>query len=188
MDEPTPTNAIERRGTRIILGSLVGCVVGLNYCCRMEAISGSAYHAVSGFIVSQPFLLAFWTAFASRRFYERFLWGFAVCTLVTAALELGALARNSFQLGIYISIDLVLFFATTAVLLVVRRLFRLRLTRSGEAAAVSDYQPSQFGIKHLLILTGITAVVCGTFRTLATVAPSFEPIPIGTIAEIVFRA
>ncbi len=149
--------------------------------------------AFLGFIFSQPLLLAFWTAFAPQRFYHRLLWGLLLCAIVAFSVEAVALLqpqtynRNRFGLGFFLSIDLILFFVATAFLLLTTRLFGWRLIRADTESAVSDYRANQFGIKHLLILTTITALVCGLFRTLAGFDSNFSPQPVAEVAGIVFQ-
>jgi GNAT superfamily N-acetyltransferase len=155
-----------------------------------------------GFIFSQPLLLAFWTAFAPQRFYHRLLWGLLLCAVLAFSVEAGALLLpqphnwSHFGLGFFLrfvgvgfflSIDMILFFMATAFLLLARRLFGWRLVRSDAKSADSDYRTNQFGIKHLLILTTITALVCGLFRTLAGFDSEFAAHPVAEVAGIVFQ-
>ena len=137
-------------------------------------------------------LLAFWTAFAPQRFYHRALWGLLLCACLGFAVELGALLQSdihqhgySSQVGFFLSIDLILFFLATPLLLLVRRFSRWGLMRRGEEQRFSHYQANQFGIKHLLILTAITALVCSLFSTLAKTDSSLSVQPIGMVAAIV---
>ena len=121
-----------------------------------------------GVLGSQPILFAIWAAFAPQRFYHRFFWSLLLCTLVSFAEELGTLRHSGVRLGFTMVSELTLFMVATGILLLVRRLTRWQMKQSIESNLATDYQAYQFGIKHLIILTTIVAVVLGLFRTLLT--------------------
>jgi hypothetical protein len=123
--------------------------------------------------MSQPVLLAFWIAFASQPFRQRFLWAFLLCILVPSIEELGPLLDVRYtdvrhtDAGSLMMWFFGLFVAVAALLLVTRRLSRWQIRRSIIEDARSDYQRSQFGIKHLIVFITITALACGVIRSLA---------------------
>lgn len=127
-----------------------------------------------GVLASQPILFAIWAAFAPQRFYHRFLWSLLLCALVSYAAELGALRNTSHGLGGLLVLDIALFIAATIILLLFRRYSRWQIKQPNREDAPSIYQANQFGIKHLLILTTITALVCGLYRTLYIIAPDLK--------------
>jgi hypothetical protein len=153
------------------------------------------YAFMLGFLVSQPMLLSFWTAFAPQRLYHRLLWGLALCVSVALAAELGHRIDPGFApirqtlppMGFLLSIDLVLLLLATPLLLLLRRLSRWKLSHSASGPSPSRYQAHQFGLKHLFILTTITALVCGSFRTLAVFDPTLAPPPVAEVSSIVFQ-
>jgi hypothetical protein len=126
---------------------------------------------VQGVLFSQPFLLAFWTVFSSQPFRQRFLWAFLLCILVPFTEELGPLLDLRYtdvrhtDAGFLMMQFVGLFVMAAAFLLVIRRLSRWQIRRSIIEDARSDYQPSQFGIKHLIVFITITALACGLIRS-----------------------
>lgn len=150
-----------------------------------------------GFLFSQPLLFAFWAAFAPQRLHTRFLWGLLLCVVVACVAEAGAWITahryNSFsfgaytRLGFYLSMDLILFLVAVVLLLCVKRVSRCQLVKTGATSAPVSYRAHQFGIGHLLVLTTITAVVCGTYRSLTQADSSISVRPIGEVVEITFQ-
>lgn len=149
-----------------------------------------------GFLLSQPLLCAFWTAFAPQRFYHRLLWGLLLCASVAFSAEAGNLllgARTDsfraacFARGFFLSMDMILFLLATPLLLLTRRLSGWKLARPTAEPVASDYQPHQFGVKHLLILTAIAALVCGLFRTVSVIDPTVSVQPIAEVAQAVLQ-
>ncbi len=137
-----------------------------------------------GAILSQPVLFAIWASFAHSRFYHRFLWSLLLCTLVSFSEDLGSLLRgNHRDLGMLMVIDTTLFLTATIVLSVFRHFSRWQIKQPGGEDAPSAYEGYHFGIKHLLILTTITALACGLFRTLYNINPNLRLPP--SIAEFV---
>jgi hypothetical protein len=122
--------------------------------------------AMLGLLLSPPLLFAFWAAFAPQRFSIRFLWSFFGSILVAFAAELQCSLHTSLDLALLI-IELIFFTTATLILLVVRRLSRWQIIHSSTEYATSDYRASQFGIKHLIILTTLVGLAFGLFRTLA---------------------
>jgi hypothetical protein len=125
-----------------------------------------AAYAAIGFLITQPVLFAFWAAFAPHRFYQRFLWAFLTCSSVAFIEELGAVRHNQSGLGETMALQLAFFILFTAILLLVRRYVGWRFEGSQPAAFAGDYQAYQFGIKHLILLTIITGVICAMIRSL----------------------
>jgi hypothetical protein len=185
----------------ITLGLLVVAHVEFGVFLSPAGIYGnSTYHfllaPVLGFLFSQPLLCAFWTAFAPQPFYHRVLCGLPICALLAFAVELGNLMtggrvfsyHESFcQPGFFLSMYLLLYLTATLLLLLARQLFRWRLTRPAAEPVSYQYRESQFGVKHLLILTAVTALVCGLFRSLTVIDPSVYPHPSREVAALVFE-
>jgi hypothetical protein len=207
MSESSLPNENPKRGCPlsrcwVILGLLVFVHAGLAVFLGPTGTNADRYGPISanlvfGFLLSQPLLLAFWTAFASRRFQHRILWGLLLCALLALAVEAqglfakdrSAMGDGEFgQRGFFLSMDLILFSVATPFLLLARRLSRWRLVQPAAEPAPSNYQAYQFGIKHLLALTGIAALVFGLFRNLTLVDPeaSFQPIArvVGIVSDI----
>ncbi len=125
-----------------------------------------------GVLVSQPILFSIWASFAHQRFYRRFLCSLLLCTLVSFAEELGILFHGNHDgLGVLMMYDMTLFLAATSVLSVFRHFSRWQIMQPNSEDAPSAYGAYHFGIKHLLILTTITAFGCGLFRTLYLINP-----------------
>jgi hypothetical protein len=208
MSESSSPNEVPRRRCApsnrwIILGLLVFLHAGSAVLLGPTGTSADRFGPISanlafGFLLAQPLVLAFWTAFAPQRFQDRILWGLLLCALLALAVEArglfaedrSAIGDGEFgQRGFFLSMDLILFSVATSVLLLVRRLSGWRLAQLAADPAPSQYQAYQFGIKHLLALTGIAALVFGLFRNLALVDPeaSFQPIArvAGLILDIV---
>jgi hypothetical protein len=81
--------------------------------------------------------------------------------------------------GVLMLLDLALFAVATIILSFFRRFFPWQIMQPIEVDAPSAYQKYHFGIKHLLILTTLTALFCGLFRTLSIIAADqslFPPI------------
>ena len=131
-----------------------------------------------GVLFSQPLLFAIWATLAHQRFYSRFLWSLLLCTLVSFGEELVALRDADHRdTGTLMLLDFTLFLTVTIILSVVRRFSRWQIKQPDTTDAASVYQTYHFGIKHLLILTTITALGCGLFRTLYTMSPKMTFFP-----------
>jgi hypothetical protein len=140
----------------------------------METYRVYVFFIMLGFILSQPILLAMWAALAPQRFYHRFLWSLLLCILIAFAVALGTFIFETQELFFITMIDLALFIVAMLILLLVRRLSRWHIIHSYMAHVPSDYQPNQFGIKHLIILITITALACSFFRTFMMISPQLE--------------
>ena len=160
----------------IVLGLLVvaQAVVGVYlYRKPYSEIGELGESLVQGVLMSQPVLLAFWTAFASQPFRQRFLWAFLLGVLVAFTEELGPLLDVRYtdvrhtDAGFLMMGFFGLFVMAATFLLVIRRLSRWQIRRSIIEDARSDYQSSQFGVKHLIAFITITALACGVIRSLA---------------------
>jgi hypothetical protein len=185
----------------VIPGVLFFVYAGLGVVLNPARVSSSLHDVglpslVSGFLFSQPLLLAFWTAFARQRFSHRVLWGLPLCVGIALAAEVGGLLagdstprwdRVFVPRGYFLSMDLILFCVMTPVLLLVRGLSRWTLAPVGTETASSSYRARQYGIKHLIVLTVIAAVVCSLFRSLTIVDPSASIQPVAEVARIVLR-
>ena len=66
------------------------------------------------------------------------------------------------------------FIVVTIILLAFRRFSHWQMKQPNSDDVSSGYQANQFGIKHLIILTTITALTCGLFKTLLMVDSSME--------------
>jgi hypothetical protein len=130
-----------------------------------------------GLSFSQSFLFAIWAALAPQRFYHRFLWSFLLCSLVSFAEELGSLSDTRSGLGRGMVFEITVFIAATVILLLFRRLSGWQMKQPKAADVPADYQASQFGIKHLIILTTITALACGLFKTLLMMSSDVKWLP-----------
>jgi len=155
------------------LGCLVIAYAWLGaYLYDKPANGGIREFMMQGFLFSQPILLAFWAGFAPQPFRQRFLWAFLLCILVAFAEELGPLLTAHYtdvhhtDSGFLMILFFGLFSVATVLFLIIRRLSRWRIKHSVIEDACSDYEPTQFGIKHLIILISITALACGLARSL----------------------
>jgi hypothetical protein len=157
----------------IVLGLLVcaHAAFGAIFSLRIVKSNATVFVLMLGCLLSQPILFAIWAALAPQRFYRRFLWSLFFCTLVCFSAGLGILVSEPQNLFFFTISDIVLFIATTPILLLVRRLSRWQIIHSYTAHVPSDYQANQFGVKHLIILITITALACGLFRTLIVTCP-----------------
>ncbi len=159
----------------IALGIIVIAHASFNACIfpNLHRANSPSSLIATGIIISQPALIAVWVALASQRFYQRFLWGVLLFIVASFTVELVAVLGQRGPLGVYAPIELTLFILATVILMLVRRLLRFSIIRSHAKYLGSDYQENQFGIKHLVILTTITAIAFGLFRTLFLIHPQF---------------
>jgi len=171
MSEPQPQ--FEKRSIPwhwIVLGLLVVGHAGIGaylYGTPPTEIGRSGELVMGGVLMSQPILLAFWAGFASQPFRQRFLWAFLLSILVAFAEELGLLLNTHRSgSGVVMTLFFGLFAVTTVLLLIIRRVSRWQIKHLVIEDARSDYEPNQFGIKHLIILISITALACGLARSL----------------------
>jgi hypothetical protein len=132
----------------------------------------------TGFLFSQPFLLAMWAALAPQHFYQRFLWTFLLCTLISFILDLQLLLQGGRGTGTIMILDLTIFIIVTLILLLIRRFSGWQIKRAQLENNYSEYQAYQFGIKHLIILTTITALALGLFRCLLVMYPNLVLPPV----------
>ena len=169
----------------IVLGLLiVAHAAFVAYFNPEEAAPGAypeiALYMMFGCLLSQAALFALWSVFAQQPFYQRFLWAFLLLALVSFIEELGAL-RQTQNVGGIMMLNLPLFIMATVGLLPIRRYFGWRLDHSQTEIYHSDYSANQFGIKHLIILTTITAVAFGLLRCLLLINTRSNWLP--SIAE-----
>jgi hypothetical protein len=125
-----------------------------------------------GFVLSHPIFFAIWAAFAPQRFYHRFFWSFLLCILVSFTDGIGAFHQAENDFGKLMAFEMALFFLSFPILLLIRQLFGWNLMHDSVAGTpTEEYQPYQFGIKHLIILTTITAIGLGLLRSSLVMAP-----------------
>jgi hypothetical protein len=156
----------------IVLGLLVVVHAGLGayfYSLVASHLSHSLESILMGFILSQPILFAFWSAFAPQRFHHRFLWSLLLCIMVAFAVDCGG-SRN--ELGILMLVDIIYFIIATPVFLLFRRYSGWHIIMSHIETISSDYRAYQFGIKHLIVFVTITAFGLGLIRTLLLMSSS----------------
>jgi hypothetical protein len=127
-------------------------------------------YMISGFVLSQPILIAIWAALAPQRFYIRFLWSLGLCTLIFFAVGYGLSLKESPDAIFFTMIDIIVFIVAALIFLFIRRLSGWQIIHSYTKPTSGDYQAYQFGIKHLIILTTIFAVSFGLFRTLRLIS------------------
>jgi hypothetical protein len=173
----------------IVLGLLVVAQAGLGAFLngRLNIITTADLGAplTIGLLFSQPILLAFWAAFAPQPLYQRFLWSFLLCTVVSFVEEVPALANTHNVFKNTMTIFLAGFIVVTIVCLGFRWIFRWQIKHSLIEDAESDYERSQFGVKHLIILITITAICCGLARSLFIIDPNSQWVH--TISEYIGR-
>jgi hypothetical protein len=192
LSETPPKENANRRSVPkhwIVLGSLVFAHAVIGACFNpmgktVEESTKVGRYMMLGCIFSQPILLAIWAAFAPHRFYHRFLWSLFIYTLIFFSVGLGGLRSGPQDLFYLTIMDLTLFIVAILILLLVRRLSRWQLIHSYSEYVLSDYQANQFGIKHLIILTTITALACGLFRTLIVFSPQLSYPSVAGVAGV----
>jgi hypothetical protein len=156
----------------IVLGLLVLAHVVLGRVCGFFIDRDNPLgYMTSGFVLSQPILIAMWAALAPQRFYHRFLWSLLICTLIFFAAGFGLFLKELPFALFFTIIELIVFIVATLILLLVRRLSGWQITHSYTNQASGDYQAYQFGIKHLIILTTLIAFSLGLFRMLLLISP-----------------
>jgi hypothetical protein len=174
---PNPENRQSIPTHWIVLGFLVVAHTGLGayFNGRLGNIKGHVDEFLTmGLLFSQPMLLAFWAAFAPQPFYQRSLWCFFLCTMVSFFEQLNALEHTQNLFKEIMMMSLATFFVATMVFLAVRWISRWQIRHTIVEAARSAYEPSQFGVKHLIILITITAVCCGLIRSLFIMNRNWE--------------
>ncbi|MEN6451739.1 MAG: hypothetical protein ABFC96_14705 [Thermoguttaceae bacterium] len=130
-----------------------------------------------GFILSQPLMFAIWASLASQRFYHRFLWSLLLCSLVSFVDEIGSLRNPHAGRGNGMICSIAVFIVATLLLSAFRRFSRWQIRKPNVEDVPSDYRANQFGIKHLIILTTITALACGLCRTLLSTNHDLDRLP-----------
>jgi uncharacterized membrane protein YesL len=161
----------------IVLGLLVVTHAGIGayFYGQLINIGDRRGPLMVGFLLSQPILLAFWAGFASQPFRQRFLWTLTLCILAALGEELGSfLSMRHSDSGRLMVVFFGLYPIATVLSLIIRRVSRWQIKHSIIENARSDYQPSQFGIKHLIILISITALACGLVRSLVLLGDRLE--------------
>lgn len=161
-------------GTGIVLGLLLVAHVVFNlvfFNPNSHRVDDYPFMMTVGVLLSQPILFSFWAAFAPQRFYHRFLWCLLLSTIVSFLEELGYMRHSHGDSGMMMILVWLLFLLATGVLLVVRRFTGWRIRHDREISLTTEYRASQFGIKHLLILTTITGLAAGLLRSVFMLSP-----------------
>jgi len=113
----------------VVLGLLVVAQAGVGayFNGQISKMGESAGEFLTlGLLFSQPVLLAFWAAFAPQPFYQRFLWSFLLCTVVSFVEEAQTLGQyNPFKNIMMIS--LANFIVAAIVFLAFRWVFRWQI-------------------------------------------------------------
>jgi len=164
----------------IVLGLLVVAQAGLGAYAAGRFDSGMDdvdRRLMTGFLLSQPLLLAFWAAFSPQRFYQRFLWSVLLCAMVLFVDELGPLPHMDSHVGKFMMMSSAIFVLATMLLLAIRRILHWQITHPLIEHSHTDYQGSQFGIKHLVALITITAIACGLLRSLLLMNRNVDWLP-----------
>lgn len=146
-----------------------------------------------GVSFSQPILFALWAALASSRFYHRFCWSLFLCILVFFIDELLILQSLSPRElsrqtpGRSMILMMAFYFLYTVIFHLIRRISGWQIQRAGQVPGNDGYQPGQFGIGHLLILTAITAIALSLAQTLPIMFPQTRgsSYPIGVYLRII---
>jgi hypothetical protein len=125
---------------------------------------------IAGVLLSQPILFAVWAGLGPQPFYRRFLLSFLLCTLVSFVEEAGYLRHQRGDAGVIMIFDLAFFFVATGVFSAVRRITGWRIQRDTDTGAAGDYRANQFGIKHIILLTSVTALAAGLLRSVFILA------------------
>jgi hypothetical protein len=175
VQEKIGRRGIPREGILIgalVLGHVIFDILFFNPGPPRSRFGESLLYMTVGVIFSGPFLFALWAAFAPQRFYHRFLWSFLLCTVVFFLEDLGFMRTSGPSSGELMIVNYLFFVLGTAILSAVRRLTGWQIQREGDFDLSSVYRSHQFGIKHLLILTAITALAAGFLRTLYNINPS----------------
>jgi hypothetical protein len=146
----------------------------------------SFFIAMLGSLFSHPLLFALWAALAPQRFYVRFLWCLPLSFGVSFLVELKYHFTNRGHVMDFfiILISMSIFVLATAILLLVRRFTRWQLRQRSNSESASDYQPYQFGIKHMLILTTIIGAVSGLFKSLIVISDHATMPSLGELTRI----
>ncbi|MCC6125834.1 MAG: hypothetical protein IT426_12780 [Pirellulales bacterium] len=216
--EPTPFPEKRRtfRTPGLVLGLLVIVHAGLGICFNPVRTNLPAYvtYLLAGFFFSQPFLFAFWAAFAPHRFSHRFVWTLLLCFLFSSNLEYGAsyygeghewfdpdgmyIANFDEQIremysavypgpGFFMLVFSFSFLSATMVLSLMRWKFGWQLSHPTDEITDGDYRRYQFGIKHLIIITTVFAIFCAFLRTLSLICPRDTIPPFAVCAETIFQ-
>lgn len=170
----------------IVLGSLFA-VQTLLVALLFEKQNGRSenyFLFVLGLLFSHPLLLSFWAAMAPQRFLVRFSWGLTLCSVHFFCIALKCLYIKDFTSCFYISIiDMAVFILALPFLLFARRVFGWHLENAFLGDIESDYRSSQFGIKHLMILTASTALALALYKSLIAMSSETYSDSVGKVVE-----
>jgi hypothetical protein len=162
-----------------VLGFLVlAQVVFITVCFRPDGPGASGVSeyflmGTAGVLLAQPFLLAFWAAFAQQHFFRRFLWCFFLCTVIFFSEAASNLRYKNAEIGAIIFVQFLFFFVAALLMLAARKFLGWRIQKAADIVIASEYRATQFGIKHLILLTAITALTAGLFRSLYLIQPFY---------------
>jgi hypothetical protein len=150
---------------------------------------GEQYYfvAILGVLFSHPLLFALWATFAPQRFYVRFLWCLPLCFTVSFFISLKiTLFSNNFGPSdfFFVIFYMGIFLIGTALFLLIRRFSGLQLIHHSIVDAESDYQPYQFGIKHIMILITISGLMMGLFKSLIELGSHNQMMRVGETSRI----
>jgi hypothetical protein len=142
------------------------------------------YFALLGVILAQPILFAIWAVFAPQRYYVRFLWAFLFVIVTTFIVELGGLKDPHSNTGILTLFHAMMFFSSIVILSVIKRFTGWKFRSVEEGETTGGYLAHQFGIKHIILLTTITALALGLFQSLAALCPNLRFPTIGELCRV----
>jgi hypothetical protein len=132
-------------------------------------------YMIFGVILVQPILFAIWAVFAPQRYYVRFLWAFLLGVVTTFIVELGGLKGSpddvSIPIGILTLFHAIIFFSAIFILSIIKRFTGWKIRSVDEGEITGGYLAHQFGIKHIILLTTITALALGLFQSLTALCP-----------------
>jgi len=153
-------------------------------------VSEIGFYLTTGATLSRPILFAVWAAFASQRFYHRFLWSLLSCAFVASVQELADIEYGPESHGSSVVLSYLFFCClTTLVLSCFRYFYPWQIVRHPPKAPCSTRQKYQFTIRQLLVATTVIAIVCGLLRTVHVNDPNRFWLPlICLVLVLVFPA
>ena len=153
-------------------------------------VSEIGFYLTTGATLSRPILFAVWAAFASQRFYHRFLWSLLSCAFVATIQELADIEYGPESHGSSVVLSYMFFCCvTTLVLSCVRHFYPWQIAQHPQTAPCPTRKKYQFTIRHLLVATTLIAIVCGLLRTIHVADPNRFWLPlICQVLALVFPA
>jgi hypothetical protein len=144
---------------------------------------GFLYYAIIGVFLTQPIHFAIWAVFAPQRYFVRFLWAFLFCAGAAFIMEKGFFCKPGNVPGMFLVIDIFIFFAAFYFLSIIR-LFSGWKLQFVDGDSASDYLPHQFGIQHLIFLTTITAVALSLLNGASVLYPNLSELTVMELFRI----